>query len=260
MSSFRPQPIATVAMLFGVAVLIGLGTWQLQRRAWKIELIDAVEARATKSPRVLRDVLDKYRAGNDQRYAKVTVQGEYDHSGEFHVFGTLGPVPGYYIFTLFNPSAEQNPSTGASKPFFVNRGFVPQDLKSVDTRASAQVDGNIELTGLFRMAERKPTISRWVSPANLVDQNIWYTRNPAEFVAQSANRFPSASPQDVRVQTEWYIDSSGNEIGSQPYPEGSTTRIDFNNRHLEYAFTWFGLAATLFGVWAAFSVRRKSGK
>jgi surfeit locus 1 family protein len=40
------------------------------------------------------------------------------------------------------------------------------------------------------------------------------------------------------------------------FPKGGVTRLELPNRHLEYALTWYGLAAALVAVFAAFAVTR----
>ncbi len=40
------------------------------------------------------------------------------------------------------------------------------------------------------------------------------------------------------------------------WPKGGTTRLQLTNRHLEYALTWYGLAATLIAVFAAYAATR----
>lgn len=248
---FYLQPVATRYALLGVAILVALGTWQLHRRAWKIDLIAAVETRSTGVPITVEDALKKRADGEDMRYQLVELRGQYNHARETHVFGTLGPTPGYYIFTPFEALGQGAIAEQDRVHIYVNRGFVPQAFKAPGTRAQGQVPGPLILRGLFREAEEKPVFARWLTPNHQPDENIWYTREPILF-ARAAYGEPVSSPDNF----SFYVDSLGEE-NSANMPRGGATKVEFNNRHLEYALTWYGLALTLIGVWFAFSWRRE---
>ncbi len=238
-------PGLTIASAIALIILIILGTWQLHRREWKLDLIATIEARITAEPQSLASVIAKFNSGEDMRYTRVNLRGRFDHASESHIFGTIGPVPGYYIFTPM--ILERSPESPSINSIYINRGFVPQELKSVSGRSDGQVDDIIEVTGLFREKEQRRGIAKWFEPVDDPEKNIWYTRDPERFAAFHELTNLTTQP--------WYIDSSGIENKSD-YPRGNTTRIEFNNRHLEYALTWYGLGATLIGVWIAFSWRR----
>ncbi|MEQ8934762.1 MAG: SURF1 family cytochrome oxidase biogenesis protein, partial [Amphiplicatus sp.] len=97
----------------------------------------------------------------------------------------------------------------------------------------------------LRSAEIPPVIAKLFRPDDQPADNLWFTRDPVRFAAHHG------------IETApWYIDSSGEEAGAAPWPKGGTTRIDFPNNHLDYALTWFGLAAALVGVYIVFSIKR----
>jgi len=236
--SFNFAPGMTIAVMIALTILIVLGTWQLQRHSWKLDLIAAVEARATAEPVALSNALNRLKQGADIRYYAVKVTGQFDHAQEAHVFGTLGPTPGYYIFTPFISDDPQY-----SKPIYINRGFVPENKKNIASRQEGQVQGSIMVSGLFRYAEQRSGIAKYFTPIDQPQDNIWYTRDPIKF---------SKHRNDTQKSVyNWYIDSAGTEHNAD-YPRGNTTRIEFNNRHLEYALTWYGLTLTLIGVWLAY--------
>jgi len=224
--TFRFTPVASVCVLLSLIILMTLGTWQLHRRAWKLELIEAVATRSNGEAEPL----------------EVIVSGKLVHKHEIHVFGTIGPKPGYFIFTPLSPGTDKSDALT-----MVNRGFVPEQMKSPTTRADGQTDGMLTIVGLFREAERKPAPAKWFSLPNRPDENIWHIRDPQKFITVPG--FQTSAP-------DWYIDSLGEE-NTASLPAGDTTKIEFNNRHMEYALTWYGLGATLLGVWLAWSIRRK---
>ncbi len=249
---FQFHPIAALAALISLAILITLGTWQLHRLEWKQELIAAIEARANGAPVPLSTVLERRAAGEDMRYTRVRITGRYDHDKEAHIFGSLGPKPGYYIFTPIRTTDRSE-----EEIIFVNRGFVPQAFKERDARSQGLINKQTQIIGLFREAERKRGLAALVAPTDQPKDNIWYIRAPQRFA-------PHIIGQSVKAP-DWYIDSEGLELetgvanvsaAERIYPIGNVTKRDFNNRHMEYALTWYGLALTLIGVFLAYSLRR----
>ncbi len=237
--------LSLVVLAVAFAALVGLGSWQLERRAWKLDLIQQVEARADAPPRPLPparqwDTLS--RAGDE--YAHVRVTGTYDHAKEALVYTVLsepnGPLrgPGFTVITpLMLPDGSA---------VLINRGFVPTDRRDPASRAAGQVAGPVTVTGLLRFAEEASSFV----PANDPARNAWYRRDPSEIAA--ARGLPKAAPFLIDA------DASPNPGG---LPQGGETRLVFPNRHLEYALTWYGLAATMLAVIAAVVIsRRRQGR
>ncbi len=130
-----------VMTLIGVALLIGLGNWQMRRLAWKQGLIGAIAERTHVDPVPLATVEARAAEGGDPEYARVTVAGQLlnDHELYFYDFDeSLGP--GYHVVT---PLKRADGSV-----VFVNRGFVPDDRKDPTTRAARRA--------LRRRQDRRP--------------------------------------------------------------------------------------------------------
>jgi surfeit locus 1 family protein len=127
----------------------------------------------------------------------------------------------------------------------INRGFVPIELRDPATRAAGQVAGEVTVTGLVRAPERRG----WFVPENEPAQNRWFLRDPAAIAA--AHGLARVAP--------FYVDADGTE-NPGGWPRGGQTRLALPNNHLQYALTWFGLALTLVGVFAAWSLRRLRGE
>ena len=245
MMNFRFRPVLTIALLAALGVLVSLGTWQMQRLAWKRALIEMTEARVAAEPvtftSVYRDVVSD--PDRDFSYTPVEVRGRFRHDLEAHLFGSLDGAPGFYIFTPLRLATTQGDDDTAF--VYVNRGFVPQAAKSQEARMAGIIDGLVVVRGLLRMPSSGTGLAKALRPANDPDTNIWHERSPAVFAAAAQiNALPV------------YIDSFGEE-NPGPLPKGGTTRLDFSNRHLQYALTWYGLALTLIGVFVAFSVSRR---
>ena len=239
--SFHFRPILTIATIISLIILFSLGAWQIQRLQWKEDLIARIEARTAAEPIAVEEAYARWLTGEDMEYTPVYVQAAYQHEQEAHVFGTWDGTVGWYIFTPATPKI----SIADGRALYINRGFVPHAQKEAATRSDSLImDDSSKIIGLLRTPQKAPAIAGSLTPRNSVDKNEWHSRDPLAFAA-SAN---------LDVLPIW-IDSSGAESSAE-WPLGGTTRVEFNNRHLEYALTWFGLAATLIFVFAAFSLKR----
>lgn len=239
--SSRGRIISVIVLLLAFAALVGLGSWQMERRAWKLELIQQVEARADAPARPL-PASSQWPALNraTDEYAHVRVTGVFDHAKEALVYTVLsepnGPLrgPGFSVITpLMLPDGSA---------VLVNRGFVPTDKRDPATRTAGQVEGPVTVTGLLRFAEEASSFV----PDNDPARNAWYRRDPAEIAA--ARGLTRAAPFMIDA------DATPNPGG---LPQGGETRLVFPNRHLEYALTWYGLAATMLAVVVAVLVSRR---
>lgn len=233
---FRFRPGLTVAVVISLAILISLGVWQLRRLEWKQTIIAQISERLALSPIAFADAAAREAAGENMEYQPVFVDGVYANDMETPVFGTYEGAAGVYVFTPFARSGDSY--------VFVNRGFAPQDVRRRSARADGDVAGEVRVEGLLRHAERRVSFAKWLTPKDQPDDNLFFTRDPETLAVA---RGIAAS--------KFYIDSSGRESAA-PWPKGGLTRIDIPNRHLEYALTWFGLAAALIGVFAAYSFRQ----
>lgn len=233
------RPVLSICAALGMAMLIALGSWQVKRLQWKLSLIEKVEQRLGAAPIDFADAVARAEAGEDMEYVPVRlVTKVQDNAGpSAKVFGSYEAVPGYFYFTPLNAGDSQN--------VYVNFGFVPQTETDIERPgADKNIGASLEVTGLFRSAEKMSPPASWFRPVEQSADGLWFVRDPARFA------------QNAGVTTvPFYIDSF--EIDGRVWPKGGTTRLNFNNRHLEYALTWFGLAATLMGVWLAFSLPKR---
>lgn len=228
----------------GIAVLLGLGFWQLERRVWKEELIARVEARtkAAVAPIPAESDWSGVSAERDE-YRRVTASGNFDHSREVHVYTVLSEQrgryagPGYWVLTPFRLAS------GAY--VIVNRGFVPVDRRDPATRREGQIAGAVTIAGLLRMPEQ----ANFFTPENDPARNGWYRRDPVE-IARSL-KLERAAPFTIDA------DATPNPGG---LPQGGDTRLNFPSNHLQYAITWLGLALALAGVFGAFAWQRIKGR
>ena len=226
-----------VMTLVGLAVLIGLGTWQLERRTWKEGLISAIEARTKAEPVGLAEALARLGASGDVEYTRVKARGKFLHDKEQYFYAPDAELgPGYHVYTPFELAGE-------TSVVFINRGFVPETLKDPAKRMPGQIDGETEVTGLLRMPGTKGTFT----PDNEPQHNLWYWRDLDGLIrAAFGDSRPAAVP--------FFLEAEAPAPGG--WPKGGATLVELPNRHLEYAITWFGLAAALIAVFAAYAVPR----
>ncbi len=231
--------LLAVLGLAALLVLVGLGTWQVERLRWKEDLIARIGARISSPPRPLAEIEALYGSTGDVDYMPVNATGVFHHDGERHFLATHKGQSGFFVYTPLE--------LADGRIVFVNRGFVPYDLKAPSKRPRGQLPGEVSVTGLARNAlPQKPS---WLVPDNDPAKNVFYWKD-RDAMARSANL--RAATQIVPVFID--ADATPNPGG---YPVGGVTLIDLPNNHLQYAVTWYGLAAALLGVLAAWFWRRR---
>ena len=215
----------------GVALFVGflaLGGWQVQRLAWKTNLIAQVDARVHApaepgpGPRQWPTVTRQ-----DDQYRRVVVQGTFLHDKETLVQAVTDAGGGFWIMT---PLVDDRGFT-----VLINRGFVPAGRRDPAARADGQVMGPQTVVGLLRITEPKGGFLR----ANDAGGDRWRSRDVTAIAARRG--LTNVAPYFIDA------DATPNPGG---WPLGGLTVIRFANSHLVYALTWFGMALlTLVGLW-----------
>ncbi|MGR9169286.1 SURF1 family protein [Rhizobium sp. KDH_Rht_773_N] len=237
----RRLPVFTgIAVLAALAILISLGTWQVERLHWKEGLLADIAARRAAAPVPLADIEALAAKGGDIEYRTVTATGRYVNNKERHFFATWRGQTGYYIYTPLQ--------LADGRYLFVNRGFVPFENKEPEMRMQGQLTDQQTVTGLARA--RLPAKPSWLVPDNDVAKNIFYWKD-LDVMASSVD-LDKASVVPFFVDA----DSTPNPAG---LPIGGVTQVDLPNDHLQYAFTWYGLAAVLVVVVAISWFRPRKG-
>ncbi|MCK1542132.1 SURF1 family protein [Bradyrhizobium sp. 147] len=220
-----PSLWLTVLSLTAIAVLIALGIWQIERRAWKLALIDRVEQRvhAPAQPVPSPAAWPTISTANDE-YRHVTLTGHFLHDCETLVQAVTEEGPGYWVLTpLLRSDGTQ---------VLINRGFVPSERRDASTRRDGNPDGEVEITGLLRITEPQGGFLR----NNVPQHNRWYSRDVAAI----------AAARGLHEVAPFFVDAdAGSQIAGGPI--GGLTVIRFPNNHLIYALTWFALAFMLAG-------------
>lgn len=212
----RPWWIIGLGTL-AIALLLGLGVWQLQRLQWKTALIERVEA-GLLAPPVSAPGPDDWAAVSfdTAEYRRVEVQGRYLPGDDILVKAVTARGSGFWVMSPFE--------TLEGWRLFVNRGFVPDDRTSPADRPRPA--GEPEVTGLLRLTQPGGAFLRDNDPAN----GRWFSRDT----------FAMAGTLGLGEVAPYFIDSD--ERGDA-LPIGGLTVVSFPNKHFGYAMTWFGLAA-----------------
>ena len=235
-------PAIAAAVCF--AILMSLGVWQLQRLAWKEALIARIAARIHQPPAPLPPATQW--AGlkpDDYEYRHVAARGHY-LPGEILIFRSSAPAaadrnvgPGYQVMTPF--------ALASGGTLMVNRGFAPLAWKDQPALRSAPPSGEVEISGLMREPEDRNAFT----PADEPTKNLFYTRDPAAMAAALKLQHPAPFALDLDA-----------DPASKGWPHGGATELNIPNNHLSYAWTWFGLAATLVGVFGVWAWGRAKGR
>ena len=197
--------------LGGVAILVSLGVWQLQRLDWKLGVIAELEAKLSAPPAPLP--ADPTEA--EDEYTRVAVSGRF-LPGELHLLTSIRPWgPGFRVIAPFE--------TDTGRRVLVDRGYVPEARKD-----APRDPGAAEVTGALLW----PDDAGWFTPDPDRDANIWFAREPG--------------PMAEALGTEPLLIVAETRAGEGEFPAPRPATANLRNHHLEYALTWFSLAA----IWA----------
>jgi surfeit locus 1 family protein len=216
----------TACAAFAFVALLGLGTWQLYRLQWKLDLIERVESRVHAAP-VTAPGPERWpqitAASDEYRHVRLTGTFLNDQATKVQAVTELGS--GYWVLTPLR--------TEDGNLVLINRGFILPGTIEQDPPAGIQT-----VTGLLRISEPGGGFLRYNDPVH----NRWYSRDVQAIAA--AHGLQHVAP--------YFIDAdAGPPSGADParHPVGGLTVIAFSNHHLGYAFTWYALALMVAGAW-----------
>jgi surfeit locus 1 family protein len=213
-----------LALALGSLVLFGcftaLGTWQIYRRSWKIDLIARIEQRvhapaiAVPPPGAWTGLT----AANSE-YRHVQASGTFLNDRETLVQATTELGAGYWVLTPLRMAD--------GSVVLVNRGFVPPEHHDRAAHLAAEPTTPATITGLLRMTEPGGAFLRHNDPG----ANRWYSRDVQAI----------ATARGLSHVAPYFIDAAA--PGAQaPAPVPGLTVITFHNSHLVYVITWYTLA------------------
>lgn len=210
-----------------LALLLALGTWQVQRLRWKTELLERIAAAEAAPPVPLRP------GEAPPPYSKAVATGRFDHGREALLgVEVRGATLGAHLLTpLLRPDG--------APALLVDRGWVPLERG----QALDRPEGEVTVTGYIRPAEARGAFSATDDAAG----RRFYTFDPAAI--GRALGLEAVAPYGLVA-----LAPPGAPPAALPAAARSLPRP--NNPHLGYAITWYGLAVALVGVFVAFARRR----
>jgi surfeit locus 1 family protein len=229
----------TIAVIVGVAILCGLGVWQVQRKAWKENLIATLNARLAEAPVDLppRTAWSSLKAKGHE-WHRVHFLAELIPGQEALVY-TAGSAfrpdvkgPGYWVFA---PARLAGGSV-----VIIDRGFVPMDHKAAASHSAPKT--MTDIIGVMRWPEKSGSFT----PGADVKDNVWYARDIKAIAA--AKQWPDHAP--------FYIEQES-PVPPGGWPKPGKLVVNLPDNHLQYALTWFGMALGLAGLYVFWLVRRR---
>lgn len=225
--SFRPTWGATILAATALAVLLALGTWQVERLRWKEALLAEMAQQTRAADVLLPAAIDDTLSW---KYRKVSVAGYFLHDKSFRVQPrTHGEERGYDLVTPLQRAS--------GDVVFVNRGFVANETPD---SAVARPQEVVSVIGRIRLPEQ----GRF-TPPNDPARNQWYWVDVPAMAAQAG----------VTAMQGIYVDAL-----PQPgagYPVGRDATQDIPNNHLQYALFWYGMAAILAAIYFIYHWREE---
>jgi len=231
--------------LLAVPVLtFGLGTWQVQRRKWKLGLVEKLEEKKNADPVQLPQDISLL-SSPEYEYLKVKIRGTFDHSKEMYLMprrrldkhvakegpnlkGVISYGPkeglGFNVVTPFHV-------TDRNEWILVNRGWVPKETVDPRSRPEGQVEGEVELIGVNRLSQPR---SRVETDNAMPDTR--FLRRDVESMAALSNTAP------VFIDADYSSTLPGGPIGGQ-------TVMHLRNEHWSYIITWYTLTAATSLMW-----------
>ena len=211
----KSKLLFSIFVYFFILVFIGLGSWQLVRLNWKLDLISKIEQSLKKDP-VNIDQVDR------KNFVRIIASGKIDYDKQIYLYNLNDEgKPG---FEVINPIIVENEN------YLINRGWIPFEMKDKDELYSFEQSN---FTGTLRLQPR----ANIFKPENDINNNYWFTLNREDIFKYTGKEF-----------SEYLIYLGGNyEV---PKPKKITANI--SNNHKKYALTWFSLAISIFLIYLYF--------
>ncbi|XP_025990232.1 surfeit locus protein 1 isoform X2 [Solenopsis invicta] len=215
-----------------------LGTWQVKRLRWKLDLIEKLKQRTSAEPIELPTDLNELK---DKEYYRTKVKGKFLYEKEF----LIGPRSlildgeavsekgggifsrkagsGYYVITPFR--LEDRDAT-----IMVNRGWIPRSDRST-FKMEKKITDPIEIIGIIRATEKRPPFV----PDNAPAKGVWHFRD-----LYAMAKVAEAEPVYIELLAGY---------GTPQGPVGGQTKVTLRNEHLSYIITWYSLSACTSYMW-----------
>lgn len=243
MTGRRGLAIPAIAAAAVVSVLIGLGFWQLARKAWKENLIATVDAQLAAPPAPLPPAAEWLRLRPLDEFRRMTLRVEFVADSEGRVYGGASGVRPDIKALGYSAFAPAHLADGSR--VVINRGHVDNPSPDASLRPIAVPRGPVDVVGALRW----PEASGLFVTAYSARQDLWFVRDQRAM----ARHYGWGEVAPFYVDMEAPPPSGG-------VPKPGPLKVTLRNDHLGYALTWFGLAiafAGAFGFWLRSRARER---
>ena len=222
----RPSLAMKISAGLSLVILLGLGSWQVDRLFWKQNLIENRQAQAQMAPIAVPTdtALDP-----DMAFRAAYAEGVYLNDQEKYLMARTRR--GNVGFQLITPLEQED-----GRIILVNRGWVPQDYRDPETRPESLIEGPVQVSGVLRLPRENDAL-----------RNQWFYVDVDHMAEDSGAEL--ASP--------YYLELDDSEVPGG-LPIGGQAKVELPNNHLQYAITWYSLALTLIVMFVLYH-RRPSG-
>ena len=198
----------SVFVIFFISVFVALGSWQIVRLNWKLNLISEIED-SLKRPHL------ELTQSNKKNYLKIKTSGSIDFDKQIYLYNlNESGTPGFEVI---------NPIFIGKENYLINRGWIPFEKK--DSQEINVFDEN-NIIGTLKLQGRKNIFK----PDNDIEENYWFSLNREDILKFTGKEF-----------SKYLIYLDGNYL--LPRPKKITANI--SNNHKKYAVTWFSLAISI---------------
>ena len=210
-------------VIFFITIFCALGTWQLYRLQWKLEIINEITIGLKSRPVEYSNLIKK-------NYYRVNAKGKFNFDQQIYLYSLNDSgKPGYDVITPFKTDKNEN--------VLINRGWISKELKGSQT-INLQKGAEQKVVGFLRKIY-KPNMFK---PANDIVDNVWFSINLddiREFTGKQFNEFVIFL-EDDQVKT--------------PLPKKIS--VDVPNNHLKYAITWYAISISIIFYYLYFRIKK----
>ena len=205
----------SVFVYFIILVLISLGSWQLYRLNWKLNLIEEIENSLINNPIELSKI-------NKKNFLRIKTSGEIDFDKQIYLYNlNESGKPG---FEVINPILINNEN------YLINRGWIPFDKKN---QPEIDLIDEDKIVGTLKLQSKANSFK----PDNDIDKNYWFTLDREDVFKYTGKNFSNFI---IYLNGDYKI----------PKPKVITANI--SNNHKKYAITWFSMAISILLIYLYF--------
>jgi surfeit locus 1 family protein len=234
-SPFRPAAGPVLWFLIALAILLGLGFWQIGRHREKQALMAEARARLALPP---ADLLEATAQPGAFAWRRVRAEGIYAPEETVLLLDRRREGKGSLVITPLRVEGLQAPD-GRAAAILVVRGWIPSNAEEAFLERDARRGGPAEVLGSLLPLEDAPAGPPPSRPRRRL----------------LAFNFPTLRAQVSMPLVPALLKRGDREDGDVPRGEWALPRARVD--HKAYAWTWFLLAVTLAVVFTAASLRRR---